>query len=203
MKAKFFLLIAATVLVTSCDDDDGSAPVPTSGDLFPLAVGNTWEYRYRTPHGLDDFDGVKKEITAEVQLEGRTYYQMITTWKSMPKPYLDTLYYRMDNNGFVYQRRKAGEEGNPFRINASDKSAWRYSASSTEEDMHVINQEPITIRNTPISNARLFTFDVAIMADEEWYTTLAPGIGIVTMSTAWVPPMDLQSAVINGKSYDF
>lgn len=168
-----------------------------------MTVGNTWEYEQRAPTGYNDFGGIKKEITDVVKLEGREYYRMVTTWKSIPNPYTDTTYYRVDDNGFVFQRRNNGDVGNPFRLNATDKESWKYSTASTENDMHVTYQEPITISSTQVSNTRLFSFDVSIMADEEWYTTLAPGIGIVTMYTSWTRPVDLKTAVISGVTYHF
>ncbi len=202
MKTKFFFLLMAITFIISCDDDSTS-PIPQQGDLFPLTVGNTWEYEQRSPTGYNDFGGIKKEITDVVQLEGREYYRMVTTWKSIPNPYIDTTYYRVDNDGLVYQRRTTGEEGNPFRLNATDKESWKYSASSTENDMHVTYQEPITISATEMKDTRLFSFDVSIIADEEWSTTLAPGIGIVTMYTSWTRPVDLKTAVISGCDLPF
>jgi len=189
------------LLFTACHDNNN--PQPTDDSLFPLAVGNSWEYS-PFPSNQSGYTGsVKSEITAIIEIENKEYYQMINKSEGTPNPYIDTVYYRVDNNGFVYKRRKSGEEGNPFRLQAQDGDKWKYSTVSTENDMSVIFQEPITISSTQVSDCRLFVYDVSGLADEESYTTLAPGIGIVTSHTAWGFRRDLKKAVISGITYHF
>ena len=205
MKTKIISCLLFSVFIallfTACHDD--SNPQPVDDSLFPLAIGNSWEYSPVSSNQSGYIGSVKSEITAIIEIENKEYYQMVNKSEGTPNPYIDTVYYRVDTNGFVYKRRKSGEEVNPFRLQAQDNDKWESSAASTENDMRVIFQEPITISSTQVNDCRLFVYDVSGLADEESYITLAPGIGIATSYTAWGFRRDLKKAVINGITYHF
>ena len=135
---------------------------------------------------------------------GEEYYLMVIKTESPSAVNTDTVYYRIDGNGFVFQRLKTGEISNPYRLGATDGAGWHLSSASTEKDMSVTYYtDPIDINSTQLENCRLFSYDVENWADEEYYTTLAPGIGVVTSHSAWGFRKDLKKAIINGVEYNF
>jgi hypothetical protein len=202
MKTKAALLLSV-VLIVGCDYSDDEF-VLGENNFFPLQIGNYWELHAYGQNPVDNYPVLKMEITATESFSGVEYYLMVTKSEGVNGDYIDSVYYRTDQNGFVHQRLKTGEIRNPYRLGASNGVRWRSSGESTEKDMKVTYYtDPIEIGSTQLSNCRLFTFDMKEWIDEEHYTTLAPDIGVVTMHSAWGFRKDLKKAIINGIEYNF
>lgn len=196
-------MILLTLLTIGCDYGDSEFRV-AENNFFPLQVGNYWELRPFAQNPTNDQVVTKMTITGTETFAGVEYYCMVTTSESPIGVYIDSAYYRMDGNGFVFRRTETGDVSNPYRLGADDGASWRLSSSSTEDDMTVtFYSTPVEIGSLQLENCRLFSYDVENWADEESYTTLAPGIGIVTMHSAWGFRKDLKKAMVNGVEYNF
>ncbi len=80
----FYLLFAATILFTSCNnDDDAGTPEPEEENFYALTVGNTWEYDYyKFNTQTEDFvlmdAALTKTITGTTEINGETFYNIQT-----------------------------------------------------------------------------------------------------------------------------
>ncbi len=83
----FYLLFTATILFTSCNnDDDAGTPEPEEENFYALAVGNSWEYEYYALNTQTDEYELRdllltRTITGTTEIDGETYYNVdvITT----------------------------------------------------------------------------------------------------------------------------
>jgi hypothetical protein len=68
------LLFLSAVSFTSCSSDDSAAESngTTTGDYFPMAVNNKWEYS-------NDFDATEINLIGTTTFGGKTYYEMTDT----------------------------------------------------------------------------------------------------------------------------
>jgi hypothetical protein len=126
-------------------------------------------------------DELKKYIDAEVLFGTRTYFRMVNRWTfSTGETTYDTLYYRADEKGFVYERRKnSGHETNVFRLHAGEGEEWVHGSG-------VITLTKIgqyVSFDTAINNCRFYSYDAPQIFDEESTTVLAPEIGFVGIQT--------------------
>lgn len=194
-------ILLSFIVIAGCDDRDFNL---AKNNYFPLQVGNYWELRPPAQDPQNDQVVVKMEITGTQSFSGVEYYLMVRKTEASNGVSVDTAYYRTDNNGFVFQYWKTGEITNPYRLGAKDGDRWQLSDASTEDDMRVTYYStPVEINSTEVEDCRLFSFDKENWADEEHYTTLAPGIGIVTTHSAWGFRKDLKKAIVNGIEYNF
>lgn len=72
------LLFLSAVSFTSCSSDDSPAESngTTTGDYFPMAVNNKWEYS-------NDSDATEINLTGTTNFGGNTYYEMTDTDSSI------------------------------------------------------------------------------------------------------------------------
>lgn len=198
IKAAIVLLIIG---FAGCEDEELNL---AENNFFPLQVGNYWEFHPYAQNLQGDKTVVKMEITTTQEFLGVEYYLMVRKSEGPYGIYIDTAYYRTNEIGFVFQRLKTGEITNPYRLGAKDGERWSSSFPANGDDMSVeyVN-EPIMINSTLFENCRVFEYDKEEWIDEEYWTTLAPGIGIVTSHSAWGFRRDLKRAIINGVEYDF
>lgn len=189
------------IVAIGCDDHNDFNL--TENNFFPLQVGNYWEF-HPFPHPSSDETVVKMEITSTQEFSGVEYYLMVRKSEGPYGVYIDTSYYRTNEMGFVFQRLKTGEFVNPYRLGARDGERWSSSVPANGVDVSVrYIDEPITVNSTLLANCRVFAYDKEEWIDEEYWTTLAPGIGIVTSHSAWGFRRDLKRAVINGVEHNF
>jgi hypothetical protein len=195
------LLLCCACLLIACEEDDRIDA--GSNSYLPLEVGNLWIFRSMQP----DVNNNKnfRKVIAEANLDNRIYAQVISGWYDPEEVVNDTVYYRVDDNGFVYSRRKfPNTEVNIFRLNEQDGAAWTspYLDSSTlSVNLSVVNLE---IRRKTLRNCKAYFYDVNRWADEEYTVTLAKGVGFVKeYSNAWGLGDILESATINGRKFNF
>lgn len=189
------------LLVAGCEEHEFDLG---GNNFFPLQIGNYWEFHAPVQNPQGDNTILKMEITTTKEFGGEEYYLMVRKTEGSYGSYVDTLYYMMNDNGYVYQRLKTGELTNPYRLGAMHGSRWRSSLSATSDDISVMYiKNPVVIHSSLVENCREFKYDVEDIIDEEHWTTLAPGIGIVTMHSAWGFKKDLKKAIVNGVEYNF
>src|SRR5688500_4602073 len=98
-----------TILVILSCNDDSASPIVIKGDsYFPLHVGDHWQYRPANeefPQMNEHIPVVTREIKAIEETGGHEYFFMLITYdyskQNRPADY-DSIYYRLDDNGFVY-----------------------------------------------------------------------------------------------------
>jgi hypothetical protein len=76
-----------------------------SGSYFPLAVGNTWVYKYN--NRLVTASYVVETISGEAYQNGQTYYVLTETSPPDPTP---VAMLRADSTGVIYQLTSSGEQ---------------------------------------------------------------------------------------------
>lgn len=197
MKA-FNLLFCCTFLLIGCDED---SPIDTrSNSYLPLEVGNTWRFN----SNMSDRDHFKRVI-AEVNLNNHVYAQVVSGWYNPGEFINDTIYYRVDDRGFVYSRRKnSSNEENNFRLNAQDGDTWTYSAENDFIVAITLSVVNLHIGKKNLGNCKAYFYNAERWADEEHTITLAKGVGFVKeYSNAWGIGHTLKSATINGRQFNF
>jgi hypothetical protein len=200
---KIAILLLVAFILPACDDDHQTISVDAK--YFPLHIGDSWEFVSYNWHGQPT-PGMKREITATVTFNERQYYVMTTHYIGGHTGHVDTAYYRVDHRGYVYERRKDQDhEINPFRLKTSDGTSWKDASYISAEGLMTLHQfTTVNLDQTAVDNCKVFSYDEESFADEEYYVTLAPGLGVVTEgSYAWGQRFDLKKAVINGKTFEF
>ena len=76
-----------------------------SGSYFPLAVGNTWVYKYNSRSVTASY--IVQTITAQTYQAGQTYYILTETSPPDPTP---VALLRADSTGVIYQLTGSGEQ---------------------------------------------------------------------------------------------
>ncbi len=76
-----------------------------SGSYFPLAVGNTWVYKYNSRSVTATY--IVQTITGETYQNGQTYYVLTETSPPDPTP---IAMLRADSTGVIYQLTSTGEQ---------------------------------------------------------------------------------------------
>lgn len=76
-----------------------------SGSYFPLAVGNTWVYKYNSRSVTASY--IVQTITGETYQNGQTYYVLTETSPPDPTP---IAMLRADSTGVIYQLTSSGEQ---------------------------------------------------------------------------------------------
>lgn len=191
--------------------DDGERIMEIVGDsYFPLHVGDKWQYRPANeeyPQMNEHIPDVTREIKGIEVKEGREYFFMLITYdyskQSLSTQY-DSAYYRFGDHGFVYEfDKKMGTETNPYRLNANDGDHWVLTNRVGTGEISVRSIEKLDLDGFIVSDCKRYYFDIGHMADEENYTVLGPGIGIVSQGNAWGFDMKLKKATIAGRQYEF
>ena len=182
--------------------DDSPTVIISSNDYFPLEIGNTWTY---TPPNNNGYNiNLTTTIKGKTIIDGKEFYIMQKSYANSTGTFHDTLYYRIDEKGYVYSKFLDNPEVNVFRLLAKDNEEWSVPFMQEGEIGKITStsNEVIKLGADSITNCKTFSFDIASWADEEWWSTLAPGIGIVSEGSAW-SQYKLKSAVINGRTYRF
>jgi hypothetical protein len=201
MRISVHLLII--LCIVGCHDEN--EPTRINSDYFPLHVGDYWEF---VPVNTQDPAAFtwRREITDKVTLDNKEYFQAITKSNSSAD-YVDTVYYRVDDNGLVFSRRNntAGEI-NIYRLDAMDGESWitpfGYSSENPVEGKTKCSVGIFKFNDAVFENCKTFSFDVEQWVDEERYTILSKGIGPLREGSAWFT-QDLKKAFINGSTFEF
>jgi hypothetical protein len=197
------LLLSCTILLMACDDD--SSFETGSDNYLPLEVGNIWIFK-----SLQDNSDYKdfKRVTAEITFDNLVYAEVVSGRfypdSNLDDSTYDTSYYRVDNNGHVYCRRKNSvAEENIFRLNAVDGDTWTYPTENRETVVITVSLVDLELSNKNLRNCKAYYYDVNQWIDEENTTMLAQGIGFVKEYADWGTGHVLESATINGREFNF
>ena len=196
------LLFCFTLFLIGCQEDNSS--IDTGSDRYlPLEVGKTWIFR-SLPQNNNDRKTFRRVI-AEVNLDNRIYAQVVSGWHDAEEVINDTVYYRVDDKGFVYSRRKYNDtEENKFRLNAEDGDTWTYPIENNDLVAITLSVVDVELKIKRLQNCKAYFRDVSPWVDEEYTITLAKGLGFVKeYSNAWGMGSDLESATINGRKFNF
>jgi hypothetical protein len=195
-------LVVLLITLGACHDGHIEPPPIAETNYFPLNVGNYWRYE----PALNDHSNIflEFEVANKKVIAGKEYYQMIQTWISPGLTSQDTLYYRVDDFGNVFERRN-NYEGVKFRLTALENESWDfayYTVPPQNGEMAVSKLTTLQLGQTSLDSCKVFFFDIKEMIDEENWTSLAPGLGIVSLGSFWMRH-DLKRATINGRHFEF
>jgi hypothetical protein len=209
MIKKSYLSMLIVLIISACADDH-EPMIIYDDSYFPLHVGDLWEYRPANeefPQMNAQIPIVTRDIKGIEVMGGHEYFFMLITYDYSMQDrdtVYDSAYYRLDSNGFVYAfDKKTGTETNPFRLGAIDGDRWEYPTQYGDGKIFVSLVEKFELGNFTVEECKRFSFDVAQMADEENYSVLGPGLGIVSQGNAWGFNTKLKKATIDGHEYEF
>jgi hypothetical protein len=203
-KLSAFILASATFL--GCDNNE-SRPAEIDHSLFPLAVGNSWEYI--TPNESGTVITFKERIASTATINEREYFLKTATSSVSQTGEVDSTYYRIDENGYVFSRVEwSTEEQNIFRLSAPNGDEWitPYVATENYRIKKTILTDAIVIGSTPLEGCEQYFYDNAtqpLLVDDEYVEVLAPGLGVVKRLYYGGYESRLKKAIINGVQYNF
>jgi hypothetical protein len=200
---KHFILIPVVIVLafSSCDNDSVSL---SAHKYLPLRVGNYWEFVALDALPNDDNIRERRDVIGMETIDDIQYFTVVSTWSPVSSVPSDTVYYRIDADGYVYKRRKSeGGETQELRLNASDGHSWSFMYFDFSTTM-TCEEIEIDLGSESVQNCKSFYRDVEQMADEEYTYVLAPRIGFaVEYSNAWGGGQRLKRAKVNGTTYSF
>lgn len=204
MRKLVFILI--TCVLASCHYHDTLNPYlpPAESDYLPLEIGNSWDFTPIQPFESNNDGVIHREVIGITAINNRQYY-LLRTSRSY-NAYIDTAYYRIDENGFVfiYRKSRPNFEDKRLWLNAINGNTWTYPVDNNSTAKVTTIEGSLVIGSTSIANCKSFSYNVPNWADEENTITLAPGIGFVKeYSDAWGMGQVLKSAKIHGHVYHF
>ncbi|HTE34321.1 MAG TPA: hypothetical protein VK666_28270 [Chryseolinea sp.] len=186
----------------SCDRDDDVLVGDNS--YLPLEIGNYWDFVAIGGVGGQQSIVEHREVMGKTFLSGHEYFLMVSERPTAGDPFIDSVYYRVADNGYVYTyRTNFPGEAQDFRLNGKDGDEWTYTYVDWETNIK-LTASSLDINSNTISNCKNFYRDVRQWADEEYTITLAPDVGFVKeFSNAWGGGQVLKSARIGGRLVNF
>lgn len=209
MRKSIFILLVA-LATSGCVEEKEGGPISISEHgYFPLHIGNSWEY---STLGYDsDLYVSKSEIVSKVFIDNFEYALMTRTRTIYSGTHIDSSYYRVDTNGYVFVRENESEY-NVYRLNAADGFTWTIDkpfSSFPDPELSFIqeirlNIESVNLNGTVIEQCKRYDHDVKDVYDEEGYSILGPGLGIIQSGNYFGGLHTvLKRAVIDGQEYNF
>lgn len=182
----------------SCDHDD-KQEIAFDNNYLPLSVGNYWEFSDLGPSPGPSVISEHREVMGRITLNSYEYFLVVSTRQFVDGPFVDSLFYRIADNGYVYTYRKNySDEAQDLRLNGLDGDSWTYNYLD-EETRVTLTETSVDLSSGPVANCKNYYRDTIQSADEEYTISLAPGIGFVKeYSNAWGLGHILKSARING-----
>lgn len=114
--ARKTILIAplAALILSACSAPGGS-------DYFPLGKGAKWDYSmtYMVALGGTGQARATSRVTGTIEVNGKTYYRVVTIYQGLPGASQDTVLYRRDDDGI-------------YAIDESDSSRTEYLAMTSK-----------------------------------------------------------------------
>jgi hypothetical protein len=145
-------------------------------DYLPLQVGNYWELTMR-------YGTVTYRVDTVEKIDNKDYFRMIATGN---RPTNDTLFFRKDSQGKVYERSRTSDEILKFDFSVSVGTKWQYypdplwNFSQDPWNVTLLSKtDTVKCGNCTFENCYTFYYDILHAADEETHWFLAPGIGFV------------------------
>jgi hypothetical protein len=210
MKRKhlLFLLSALLVICNSCKKDkiesDRFRDAVISPNLYPLEVGNYWEYGY-----------MKEEITDSINLNGHIYFIKISFPLNIDTSninyYVDTNYYRNNGTSTFYKHRINDAELllYDFSMSKGDEITIPYNnfdAQRNDSEKILLSEkfDTVHLNILIVDSCYKFYYDVIQWADEEHTEWVKPGLGVVKrLSNGWGIKNLLTKAKVGGKVFEF
>lgn len=175
------LLIAAlcfTLFLSSCSEEEFHSD---SSDYFPLSTGNYWQLGEKMTY----------EVVKTEELKGKSYYLVSTGY--------DSTWYRIENERVyaVQGSNKQAGEGVIFDFTANEGDSWTFHEKTVTLQS---KKEEISFQSKKVKDCYRFFVDDPRMADEEYWISFAPGIGIIQYRCSFCinPVSTLKKAKING-----
>jgi len=180
MKVQYWFLAILSVMNVSCQDVGIHPGVAEEGPIFPLKVGNTWNYAVI----LYDSTGMEiqrwneqRSVTADTVIDGEKWYYVpdvlsyLTSrpdglWQRIPvSPYLSSSPGLQDPQLFL-----------PFPITVGSSVIARHNETYTlvDDDVEVV---------VPAGTFSCYEYRVAqLHSNEELHHFYAPGVGLIRMT---------------------
>jgi hypothetical protein len=193
-------LLLLILFSVSCDDDKECNQVPDAENLLPLQISNYWIMETK----VDGFTPAKitRRIDKTVIISGVEYFRMVREIEEVPEDiHRDTIYYRMDDNGFIYYRTTTSStETEYLRTSTCEGEKRPYQDGSITmhiEDYHFDDAD------TTISNCAKYYYNPSDpMSDTGGTVVLASGIGYLYEDAPW-SSLETTEAHVNGVTYSF
>lgn len=186
MKKLAALFCAVAILGLSCEDNkDQITANPEDLSYFPLEVGTRWEYEGIGPSSLTSSSTFT--IVSIETLGGKEYFGMEMVYRDDERGWSgrDTIFFRMDDRGYVYELASNNQERNRFRLGATDGYRWTMASFDREDFTVSTSVTDVQLGAELLSDCKKFYYDIPGMADEEHYYILAKDLGIVEHGNAW------------------
>lgn len=192
--------ILATMMASSCCEQNVDCCAPPPVDLLPLNVGNSWTMKPKSgAFGFSTNFRVIYKIDKRELLDGIEYYRMVSNVGTPDSNSEEIQYYRVFDEE-VFVRGDQSEEEVIYRMNAEPGEQWNYSSGlmqlSTRAEYQFVNSD------TTLFDCRWFSYDKPRVIDEESVIVMAPFIGFVSVESAETR-LELSEAVIGGKTHVF
>jgi hypothetical protein len=188
------------LLFLACTEDEKDGIIETNSYL-PLRVGNYWDYEVLTYNS----SYIRREyVTATIRRNGDRYYEVVGGPLGVSASiHYDTVYYHIDDNGYVYCWRTGWEnEENLYRLFAKNGDQWSFKSNFDDKATVDAFYTTIKIGEKEIPACKGYFYDVPMIVDEETTTYLAPGIGCMGTTNMWQTKI-LRKAFVNGIEYIF
>ena len=201
----FYLLVTILITSNSCkkDNDERLLKLPVGQNIYPLEVGNYWEY-----------GNTRDQVDSIVNSNGFDYFMVVTfplnIEKSNGRYFVDTAYYRNEGNKTLYKHRLIDEDILLFDFSMAkgDEILIPYNFEPERNDSEKIflseKYDTVRLNTTIVDSCYRFYYDVIQWVDEEHTIWVRPYLGIVkSKSNAWGIGDWLTKANINGSVKEF
>lgn len=186
MKKILTLLFASAFLAISCEDEKDQITVTADEfSYFPLELGSRWEYEGIGPASING--SATFTIVSIENINGKEYYAMETLYSDDGRGWSsrDTVFFRIDERGFVYEINNNAGERNRFRLGATEGYRWTMASFSKHNFNVVTTIGDFELESETLRDCKTYSYDIPQMADEEHYYILAKDIGIVQHGNSW------------------
>src|SRR6185369_5376389 len=121
--------------LAGCEYHNITYEKPATESYLPLRVGNYWDFETISLSPGQIPNQIHREVASVVTINNHQYYLLISTSTNNDYTYIDSSYYRVNNDGYVYIYRKSspGFEDNRFRLNGNDHDTWSYPVETGDE----------------------------------------------------------------------
>ena len=139
------------------------------------------------------------ELDKVVNLDGKDYFRIVS---SGYLSFSDTSYYRKDPYWKVYKKQRGSNEVLLFDFGVPVSYKWVMQVVENNLKFWAIvvsKTDTVQSHQYTFENCYRYYYNVIESADEEFGWDLAPGVGFVKSSNAWLPDCRLTRAKIDGK----
>lgn len=189
------LFVFLLPLFVACETEDSY--MWSTIDYFPLEAGNYWEYKNTSPN-IDYTE--RNTIGATVVLNNKIYWPIKSSSQNSPVSYR-----RKSADGKVFYKDKDGDEYLKFDLNRNEGEEWQYKQGQNQTlwtAKLVSKSKTVKINEHTFKNCYHFSYDIPEVADEEHQIILAPGAGIVRISSSSTGNLDLIASKVGKYTFE-